>query len=224
MSTPPADRDQLLSVGKQCTLPTCHLVDFLPFTCTHCSEPYCAEHFRPGDHACARYDESAHNRVAPACPLCGVPVAIPPGEDPNVRMDAHFTSACAVLTGRPRNAKSGPTCARGKCGKVLFAPIRCDKCQKQYCPEHRFPADHACNAAPAAPASSSKRTAPKFTSTAATASASAMAAFKRATASTKPSAPSAPARAATASAAAPLSSSGTKPNSALPKVFSKTDR
>lgn len=63
--------------------------------------------------------------LLPLGPLCNIPVAIPPGQDPNIRMERHFNTECSVMTGR--RAKSGtPTCARGKCGKVLFSPIRCD--------------------------------------------------------------------------------------------------
>jgi hypothetical protein len=125
-STPGLERDmQLLSVGQQCTLPSCHLVDFLPFKCAHCTQPYCAEHYLPTTHACDKYDEHVHDRVAPNCPMCNTPVAIPPGMDPNVRLEAHFERECVVMTGREAKKKS-PTCGNRKCGKVLYAPIRCD--------------------------------------------------------------------------------------------------
>ena len=60
-------------------------------------------------------------------PLCNTPVAIPPGQDPNVRMERHINTECSVMTGKTK-ASSGPHCAKAKCGKVLFAPIRCDVC------------------------------------------------------------------------------------------------
>ncbi|KAG1715733.1 hypothetical protein ID866_1449 [Astraeus odoratus] len=139
------ERDaQLLAVGRQCSAASCFLVDFLPFKCEHCSESFCAEHFTVAAHKCPKYDERKHDRVAPSCPLCNTPVAIPPGEDPNIRMERHISSECNVMTGRSGRHKSTPVCARGKCGKVLFAPINCDTCHKQYCPQHRFPKDHGC--------------------------------------------------------------------------------
>ena len=58
-------------------------------------------------------------------PLCNTPVAIPPGQDPNIRMERHINNECSVMTGRKAKS-STPTCARPKCGKVLFSPIRCD--------------------------------------------------------------------------------------------------
>ncbi|EIN12980.1 hypothetical protein PUNSTDRAFT_61734 [Punctularia strigosozonata HHB-11173 SS5] len=157
-STPNAERDTaLLSIGAQCYDPTCHLVDFLPFKCQHCAHLFCQDHFKARavdapagsgtGHACAHYDESRVNRIAPSCPLCSTPVAVPPGEDPNVRMDRHIQQECAVTTGRQGAPKSNlPHCARAKCGKVLYAPIGCDKCRQQFCPSHRFPNAHNCSA------------------------------------------------------------------------------
>lgn len=59
--------EQLLAIGKQCSHPTCLLVDFLPFKCQHCSEAFCQEHFLVKDHDCPKYDETKHNRIAPHC-------------------------------------------------------------------------------------------------------------------------------------------------------------
>ncbi|KAF8903111.1 hypothetical protein CPB84DRAFT_1678339 [Gymnopilus junonius] len=143
-SLPAQERDtQLLSVGKQCSDPSCLLVDFLPFKCRHCELSFCQEHFKVDAHHCTKYDETKHNRVAPNCPLCNVPVAVKPGQDPNVRMDLHLETECSVVTGKVK-AKTTPVCAKGNCKKVLFAPIRCDKCRNQFCPAHRFPGDHIC--------------------------------------------------------------------------------
>ena len=58
-------------------------------------------------------------------PLCNIPVAVRPGQDPNVRMDMHLEKECSVVTGKIKS-KSTPTCARGNCKKVLFSPINCD--------------------------------------------------------------------------------------------------
>jgi AN1-like Zinc finger len=148
--TPTPDRDQqLLAVGRQCSHPSCLLVDFLPFKCQHCADSFCADHFKPASHTCSKYDESKYNRVAPDCerfplyplsqpslcpgPLCNEPVPIPPGEDPNIRMERHLSIDCSVMTGRSRKASS-PKCSRPKCGKVLFAQIQCDVS----CPLHKI--------------------------------------------------------------------------------------
>ncbi|KAF9483481.1 hypothetical protein BDN70DRAFT_873766 [Pholiota conissans] len=148
--SPAHERDaQLLAVGKQCSDPTCLLVDFLPFKCQHCELSFCQEHFKVNAHHCLKYDESKHNRVAPNCPLCNTPVAVRPGQDPNMRMDSHLEKECSVVTGKVKS-KSTPLCARATCRKVLFSPIRCTTCKQQFCPAHRFPGDHTCSAAPTA--------------------------------------------------------------------------
>lgn len=190
-ATPKSEQDgPLLAIGQQCTHPTCHLVDFLPFKCQHCQESFCQDHYKVTGHSCPNYDESKHNRIAPSCmsfhsseshfyepifsgPLCNEPVSFRPGEDPNVRMEDHFAKECSVMTGH-KAQKSKPICAQRKCGKVLFAPIRCDvsalsfcstdqlivhhiqKCRQDFCPSHRFPADHMCSA----PASSTRSAIP----------------------------------------------------------------
>ena len=123
-STP--DRDTgLLAIGTQCSAPTCMLVDFLPIKCQHCTHAFCSDHFLPEAHKCDKFDAHLHNRVAPPCPFCSTPIAIPPGQDPNIKMEAHFNTDCVVLTGQARKS-AHPTCSRAKCGKVLYAPIRCD--------------------------------------------------------------------------------------------------
>jgi hypothetical protein len=69
-STPvriPERDQQMLAVGRQCSHPSCLLVDFLPFKCQHCADSFCADHFKPASHSCTKYDESKYNRVAPDC-------------------------------------------------------------------------------------------------------------------------------------------------------------
>ncbi|KAL4251249.1 hypothetical protein ABKN59_006278 [Abortiporus biennis] len=178
--TSSTERDeQLLGIGKQCSAPLCHLVDFLPFKCQHCGQDFCQEHFMPKGHNCDKYDEYKHNRIAPDCPFCKVPIAIPPGQDPNARLEHHFETDCPVLTGKNSKAKSSPRCARAKCGKVLFSPIRCEKCREQFCPAHRYPDSHSCTSrtttATPSPSQSSRNL-----NAASPASAAAMAAIKRA--------------------------------------------
>lgn len=144
MATTPDRDERLLSIGQQCSDPHCLIVDFLPFKCQHCDQSFCGDHFKVEAHKCPNYDESKHNRVAPSCmschslvqrrelrlstgPLCNKPVAIPLNQDPNIRMEQHINAECSVMTGK-RRTKSAPTCAKGKCGKVLFAPISCKVC------------------------------------------------------------------------------------------------
>ncbi|KAF8496095.1 hypothetical protein JB92DRAFT_2991398 [Gautieria morchelliformis] len=216
----------LLFIGQQCHSAQCYMVDFLPFRCDHCSHAFCADHYKPTTHACEKYDASKHDRIAPLCPLCSTPVAIPPGQDPNVRMEQHIEMVCSVTTGKRSKQGSMPVCAKGRCSKVLFAPIKCNSCNKQFCAAHRFPSSHDCS-----PSSSSSSSQPpgsairaQIATQTSAASAAAMAAFKRnmATAKAKPSAsnPVTPAGSTTAAKA----EVGTTGKSTNIFVKLKTDR
>ncbi|KAI0365727.1 hypothetical protein BV20DRAFT_972808 [Pilatotrama ljubarskyi] len=223
-SVTPERDNQLLDIGKQCSAPSCLVVDFLPFRCQHCAHPFCGEHFLPTAHQCDKYDAAKHDRVAPSCPLCNTPVAIPPGQDPNIRMELHINTQCSVMTGKSGKGKSAPTCARPKCGKVLFSPIRCNSCKQQYCPQHRFPKDHSC----ASVASSTTKPSPASNAFAnvsnqtSAASAAAVAAIKRAAASANTSSPASRSQAQ----AKPQTQSGAQAagTSSRPNPFSATGR
>ncbi|EJD50630.1 hypothetical protein AURDEDRAFT_112220 [Auricularia subglabra TFB-10046 SS5] len=244
----------MLAVGELCEHPSCMLVDFLPFKCTHCSHKYCLEHFQPNDHNCTQYDPSAGDRIAPNCPFCNVPIAYAKGTDPNVRMERHFDTECAVLVDeekRKRAQNKMPVCRARGCSKKLVAPIQCQECRQKYCAEHRYASDHACSG-PSRNTSSSASTTSKSTLTggrpgqSAPGAHAALAALKRNIAAAKTAATKAtptskpPARTATAPAPQPApkiaksvttasSSSGPAPPQPAPKAkvlnpFSKTDR
>ncbi|KAF5382737.1 hypothetical protein D9615_002871 [Tricholomella constricta] len=219
------NNSQLLAVGKQCSHPSCLLVDFLPFKCQHCEDSFCQEHFKVEGHSCSKYDASKYNRVAPDCPFCNTPVAVRPGQDPNDRMEEHITKECSVTTGNSGRARTMPICARGNCKKILFSPIRCDKCRSQFCPAHRFPADHSCTA----PALSSSTepgvsnllagvNAKNLNMKASAAGAATMGAIKRATATNTPAPVSKPVQVSKPSPSKPAT-----PSSHV-NPFSKTDR
>jgi predicted nucleic acid binding AN1-type Zn finger protein len=225
-STPPAKDEALLDIGKKCSYGRCGMVDFLPFKCEHCAQPFCAEHFRVEEHQCSHYDSSKHDRVAPHCPLCDEPIAIPPGQDPTIRFQDHVDTKCPVTTGR-KPGSSSPRCANRKCNKVLISPIRCDKCRKQFCPPHRFPSDHTCvpptSARPtvAKPsvnvqAANLKKTASEVSDTIGTKANAASAAIKRSMVNAHT--PKAPV------AAKPTNSSSSTSSPSIQSPFSKTNR
>ncbi|KIM89220.1 hypothetical protein PILCRDRAFT_84955 [Piloderma croceum F 1598] len=230
MATTPDRDERLLSIGQQCSDPSCLLVDFLPFKCQHCTQSFCGDHFKVEAHKCPKYDESKHNRVAPSCPLCNNPVAIPLNQDPNIRMEQHINTECSVMTGK-RQTKSGPVCARAKCGKVLFAPINCKNCNQQFCPSHRFPADHSCTSAATTTAThSSSASKPasqhisEFSSKASATSSQTLEAVRRKWAATPTPSSSRPKPAPAASPSIPSNSPSKAPSSHSTNPFSKTDR
>ncbi|KAJ3717012.1 hypothetical protein C8R42DRAFT_677853 [Lentinula raphanica] len=105
----------LSAVGKQCSHPTCHLVDFLPFQ----------YHYKVAEHSfCPKYDESKHNRIT----LC--PAAIRPGQDLNVRIEDHFAKESKKST----LVLFAPTC----CDVCDYTSIPSRSV-------HRTPGDHACS-------------------------------------------------------------------------------
>jgi predicted nucleic acid binding AN1-type Zn finger protein len=255
------ERDtQILSIGKQCSHPSCLLVDFLPFKCQHCEDAFCQEHFMVSAHHCPKYDENKHNRVAPDCvsflvpslifcsdslsskgPFCHTPVAVRPNQDPNARMEEHFNNECSVMSGKTSKVKSTPVCARGNCKKVLFQPIQCtvstlklcirfflltvfQSCKDQFCPAHRFPADHNCT--PVVSSNAKLGVANPFANTntknlnskASAAGAATMGAIKKAMSSATAAAPSKPAPIVKAPPPKPSTFSTTS------NPFSKTDR
>ncbi|KAI1793391.1 hypothetical protein LXA43DRAFT_972039 [Ganoderma leucocontextum] len=221
------ERDvQLLDIGKQCSDPTCLLVEFLPFKCQHCTQPFCGEHFLPAAHHCSKYDAAKHDRVAPSCPLCNTPVAIPPGQDPNIRMERHINTECSVMTGRSGKAKSTPHCARPKCGKVLFSPIRCDSCKQQFCPEHRFPKDHSCSTSKASgsPQQAGTKAWANVQHQTSAASAAAKAAIKRAAASSNATVRTGSRAPTQVKPQPPSSDSKASSSSSRSNPFSATDR
>ncbi|TDL23230.1 hypothetical protein BD410DRAFT_787562 [Rickenella mellea] len=223
--------EPLLHIGKQCSSTKCTLVDFLPLKCEHCKEDFCGDHFKPDAHECKEWDPSKHDRVAPPCPLCSTPVAIPPNEDPNLRMERHINSECVAM-GNTGKAPTVTKCGNKKCTKMWFMPIQCEKCRKQFCPEHRDSARHHCvtttiNEAPSS--SNLGKTAVQQTSAA---SAAAAAAIRRQMASMtskpkpkpQPTPAAKPVRAvASSSKANTTSGSGSGSGSKTPNPFNKQD-
>ena len=50
-------------IGAHCSVASCNLQDFLPFTCAGCQQQFCLEHHTPKAHACPQHDATgAHAR------------------------------------------------------------------------------------------------------------------------------------------------------------------
>ncbi|KLO16000.1 hypothetical protein SCHPADRAFT_901958 [Schizopora paradoxa] len=144
-----------MSVGKQCSASTCQLVDFLPIKCDHCKEPFCSDHFKPESHKCSKWDSSQADRRALECFVCTKLIAIPPGADPNIRMDEHLSRECPGKPGVVK-ASTTPICGAPRCQKKLVAQaIECKDCKKKFCASHYHPASHKCTSAPVASGSQS---------------------------------------------------------------------
>ena len=76
---------ELPDVGRQCAEPSCKRLDYLPFNCSYCKKDYCQDHRKAKAHDCQLAPSEEGVRV-PTCPLCGLPVPVSKGEDPNIRV------------------------------------------------------------------------------------------------------------------------------------------
>jgi len=50
-------------LGNHCSVPTCHQLDFLPFTCKYCNQIYCLTHRTGESHDCKEYQKAASANV-----------------------------------------------------------------------------------------------------------------------------------------------------------------
>ncbi|KAK0539866.1 hypothetical protein OC835_000961 [Tilletia horrida] len=161
----------MMFLGQRCNWHECHREDFLPFKCADCGHHYCADHFRPQEHACAAAAarDAAEDYRVPLCPICNEPPRNwRRGEDPNIAMERHLSSGqCTALDAdgllrndgsggssaapgltaggaAPRRAKRANECHLGKCHKIMIVPMHCADCGADFCPSHRAPAQHSC--------------------------------------------------------------------------------
>ncbi|CAG8619970.1 33875_t:CDS:2, partial [Racocetra persica] len=75
---------ELLDIGRHCAKSDCKQLDYLPIKCQYCKKEFCFNHSKPSEHNCSDAPSGDGERV-PICPLCGVPVPIVRGEDPNIK-------------------------------------------------------------------------------------------------------------------------------------------
>ncbi|KAF8937127.1 hypothetical protein EDD21DRAFT_370208 [Dissophora ornata] len=133
------------SIGKHCSDSSCSQLDFLPFTCPHCKQIFCQDHWRLETHVCPNKDAAAQqDQRVPICPLCDKPVPVKKGEDPNLRMEQHIAAGCpepATTISKPIYTNS---CNAKGCKNRSAIPVVCQRCRLNYCLKHRLEGDHAC--------------------------------------------------------------------------------
>lgn len=182
-----ANSQQLEAFGAHCQAPTCNQADFLPFQCPHCSLRYCSFHRLPFAHACQAYDEALADRRVTLCPLCSEPLPIAEllrerqhldtrtttEIDPNLAMERHIESGrCRALrtdgnglvtddAGNRAKVKGKTACTYTRCNNQMWIDLSCERCGKAFCPTHREPKQHRCQAAAATP---SPKTSPRVPS------------------------------------------------------------
>ena len=129
-------------LGKHCAYSGCNEFDFLPLKCNLCSGVFCKNHgSRYQDHSC-RGAASIDRRV-PVCPVCGKPVPLKPGSDPNVAVDAHISRGC-IDENFAKMAPARLACCVPGCRTTEVVPVCCSICGKNTCFKHRADMDHPC--------------------------------------------------------------------------------
>eukprot|EP00164_Ancoracysta_twista_P001460 GFYU01001905.1.p1 GENE.GFYU01001905.1~~GFYU01001905.1.p1 ORF type:complete len:288 (+),score=40.21 GFYU01001905.1:134-997(+) len=150
--------DLTTGLGKHCAMKECRQIDFLPFKCFQCDQHFCLDHRRSEQHGCVTNGKDVY---VPVCPVCSEPVPVKPGDDPNVKVDAHIASGCRKPStladgSKPKQNK----CTYKGCKKSELIPVNCKTCRQRFCLAHRFEKDHQCGAVVARTQSTSNRAPP----------------------------------------------------------------
>jgi len=122
---------ELPHVGKNCALPSCNQLDFLPHHCSHCQSYFCEEHKDITQHKCSKVP-SFFNKQSELCPICERSVMYVLNEDINITMEKHMNSSACVK-------KKKLICPIEGCKEKLYSSnqYECGKCQTVLCLKHR---------------------------------------------------------------------------------------
>ncbi|CAE7689938.1 unnamed protein product [Symbiodinium necroappetens] len=139
-STDFRDADGYDLVGACCSLESCGLRDFLPFTCPHCSRNFCQDHVAPAKHDCGQATQS-QGMVAALCLHCGTTVK---WEDAASSEQEAMTEHLKVCKPLPQTARE--TCPAKGCKTKLntMNSVVCPECKAKVCLKHRFEDQHPC--------------------------------------------------------------------------------
>ncbi|KAM9305495.1 AN1-type zinc finger protein 2A [Gastrophryne carolinensis] len=126
-------------LGRHCSEVTCRQLDFLPLKCDACEDLFCKDHITYDQHKCAAaYKKDVQ---VPVCPLCGTPVPVKKGEQPDIAVGQHIDRNCS--TRRTQKIFTN-RCFKPGCKKKELMKIECDRCCHNFCLSHRHPQDHDC--------------------------------------------------------------------------------
>ena len=123
------------------TFPPHNFLDFLPFTCEHCHNIFCGDHWKVAGHDCQYAPKDVY---APVCPVCNKVVPIPRGQDPNRYVELHISQACPTPPTSVSEKAYTNKCSVPGCSNKSVIPLLCPKCLKSHCIKHRLESDHRC--------------------------------------------------------------------------------
>ncbi|KAI5795494.1 hypothetical protein DFH27DRAFT_565616 [Peziza echinospora] len=135
------------AIGKHCDIPSCHMLDFLPFKCESCNGTYCLDHRTETAHKCAHEGKWAAERLRREL---GV------SKTPRQSGGGGSSSSSSTSTGHTLASTAPPTtCPHQKCKTTINTPrsagVFCPACKRTYCLAHRLQDAHDCSSLPPLP-------------------------------------------------------------------------
>ena len=124
-------------IGTHCNVQSCHMLDFLPFSCEGCHETFCLDHRSFQAHSCRNTPDSR----ALECPLCHNVVPLGTSQNANQAVSKHIDEGCKNIEAERRRQNR---CQMKGCRKFELMPIGCNHCRKQFCISHRQTETHQC--------------------------------------------------------------------------------
>ncbi|WAQ97746.1 ZFN2B-like protein [Mya arenaria] len=122
---------ELPHLGTHCHQKDCKQLDFLPMN---------NDHIHYATHSCP--ESYKKDNQVPVCPLCNKPIPLKKGEVPDVVVGRHIDSDCQSDPAKERRKVYTNKCSMKGCKVKEMIPVKCDKCQQNYCLRHRFEDDH----------------------------------------------------------------------------------
>merc|ERR1711970_189344 len=112
---------ELPHIGTHCQLKSCNRLDYLPFKCNHCSQNFCASHWKPDQHECSKFvKENSTSKENPQ------------------------KSTQTVKPDKPKKKRKQNPCQLPNCSGYNLVKMNCNQCGGNFCMKHRFPEDHQC--------------------------------------------------------------------------------
>ncbi|CAI5464904.1 unnamed protein product [Closterium sp. Yama58-4] len=117
-----------------------NLLDFLPFKCDACHQPFCLEHRSYGAHECP--DVHVKDVTVTVCPKCSSSFRTSRFEDAERALARHMGGSDCQAASAERRTK----CPVRGCRQRLTTSNRakCRSCAKDHCLQHRLASDHHC--------------------------------------------------------------------------------
>lgn len=116
------------AIGRNCQYEFCRQLDFLPFRCESCRGTFCLEHRTETAHNCSHAGEWARRRRENNTGGSNASDGIGKTTKPTV----YNSDQCAHLTCKTLiNTSKSPA-------------VHCDRCNRQYCLQHRLREEHDC--------------------------------------------------------------------------------